>query len=206
MIRCNISCRFSWIIDKDGTSTYSIQVQVGLQVHRLAISDANEIKQDSWKLVSVVIHTWQCHMLNTAITSVAFYKYKRRQSFVSHYGTVHRMSSPPWLNTLSAEALWVHQSSRCTCICTWSSSTKYYISDNWLRWGCRTSSLLVTLGPQWSQAKVAKKWRANQTAHFDCVIRLMFFFVIFLELYFFVIHKLICSNCQMLTLLYNVCC
>jgi len=31
-----------------------LQVQVQVQVHRPTISDANEIKQDSWKLVIVL--------------------------------------------------------------------------------------------------------------------------------------------------------
>jgi len=37
---------------RDGTST-----QLQVQVHRPTISDANEIEQDSRKLVIVVIHT-----------------------------------------------------------------------------------------------------------------------------------------------------
>ena len=53
-------------------------------------------------------------------------------SLVSHSGTVGVIISPLWLNTLSTGALWVPQSSRCTCISTWSSRWQVRVQVLWI--------------------------------------------------------------------------
>jgi len=56
-------------------------------------------------------------------------QYKRRQSLVSHSGTVGVIISPPWLLKF---LLWVPQSTRCTCISTWSSRWQVRVQVLWI--------------------------------------------------------------------------